>query len=93
MRSGGSQIETPGDRPRPAGRSHEGDRWLVEHLAGGDLRVTVDRGSFFVQHEGPRAAVRGRALRDVDPRDYDDVFDTTDENPPDRPARPSARAR
>lgn len=93
MREYGRGLIAPGERRRPATREHEGDHWLVEHLAGGDLRVTVDRGSFFVQHEGARAAVRGRALRDVDPRDYDDVFDTTDENPPDRPARPSARAR
>jgi hypothetical protein len=48
----------------------EGARWLVERLADGTARVTLDRGAAgVVVHGGGRAGVRTRLGVDADSRD------------------------
>lgn len=58
----------------PTERETEVDRWLVEHLRDGSVRVTIGRPSgAIVQHGGASASVRARVAIDAEPRDRTDI--------------------
>ena len=54
----------------PADRETGADRWLVEQIRDGSVRVTIERSDrSIVQHGGPSASVRTRIAIDAEPRD------------------------
>lgn len=64
MRAAAKALGIAGGR-RAAVVAGEGARWLVERVAAGVVRVTIDGPAGVIVHEGPRAAVRAAVLADL----------------------------